>query len=131
MGWCEHCDCEREGDLCPVCGSRLLQEIHPEDMPADSVWDSDRKRDEDAPVWPTDAGGEPEEPAFLANLQDVGGYPQLLEARLGANGIPVLIRYPREGGFGRVVLGFSGYGADFFVPVTRLKEARELLDSFY
>ncbi len=131
MGWCERCDCEREGDRCPVCGSLLLQEIHPEDMPADMpVPQSGQMSGETGPAWPSDPKGEPEEPVFLTNLQDVGGYPQLLEARLSAVGIPVVIRYPREGGLGRVVLGFSGYGAEFFVPASRLKEARELLEFF-
>ena len=41
--------------------------------------------------------------------------------------IPVLRRYEKDGTLGKVVLGFSGYGVQLYVPASRLEEARELM----
>lgn len=79
--------------------------------------------------WPKRADGQPESPAFLANLQDVGGIADMSIAMLESFGIPVLKKYRSGGGAGRIVLGFSGYGADLFVPVSRLEEAKALLEA--
>lgn len=79
--------------------------------------------------WPKRADGRPEAQAFLANLQDVGGIADMSIAMLESFGIPVLKKYRSGGGAGRIVLGFSGYGADLFVPVSRLEEAKALLEA--
>lgn len=78
--------------------------------------------------WPQRADGQPESPAFLANLQDVGGIADMSVALLESFGIPVLKKYREGGGAGRIVLGFSGYGADLYVPASRLEEAKALLE---
>lgn len=78
--------------------------------------------------WPKTEGGRPESPAFLANLQDMGGIADMAVALLESFGIPVLKKYREGGGAGRIVLGFSGYGADLYVPVSRLEEAKALLE---
>ena len=44
-------------------------------------------------------------------------------------GIPCFKYYAKEGGAGKVINGFSGYGADLYVPASRLEEARELLSA--
>lgn len=77
--------------------------------------------------WPKDPEGRPEKPAFLVNLSDAGGIADMTAAQLEAYGIPVLREYREGGAAGRVVLGFSGYGADLYVPASRLEEARALL----
>lgn len=79
--------------------------------------------------WPKAPGGQPETPAFLANLQDAGGIADMSVAMLESFGIPVLKKYHSGGGAGRIVLGFSGYGADLYVPVSRLEEAKALLET--
>lgn len=79
--------------------------------------------------WPQRADGQPESPAFLANLQDVGSIADMSVAMLESFGIPVLKKYREGGGAGRIVLGFSGYGADLYVPVSRLEEAKALLEA--
>ena len=38
-------------------------------------------------------------------------------------GIPCFKYYAKEGGAGKVISGFSGYGADLYVPASRLEEA--------
>lgn len=129
MGFCEQCGKEYEGKRCPVCGSQLLQEIIPEEMaPAEATWHNDLKTD--SPAWPEDNAGEPEEPVLLTESADLGGHSQLLESRLRAYGIPFITRYPGGGPLGKVVLGFSGYGVQFFVPASRLEEACRLIDLF-
>ncbi len=78
--------------------------------------------------WPKDDAGELEAPALLKNLQDTGGIADMTVAQLEAYGIPVLKKYDGESSLGRVVLGFSGYGVSLYVPVSKLEEARSLLE---
>jgi len=77
--------------------------------------------------WPKDPEGNPEEPVLLTTQPDAGGTADMTAAMLEAFGIPVLKQYRSGGGAGRIILGFSGYGADLYVPVSRLEEARQLL----
>ncbi len=130
MGFCEQCGKEYEGERCPVCGSVLLPEVNPEEMPpAQVTWHGGFGRKSDEIPWP-EIGGEPEEPVLLTELPDVGGDCQLLESRLRAYRIPDFTRYPGCGALGKVVLGFSGFGVQVFVPRSRLEEAVKLLDLF-
>lgn len=127
MAWCESCNREAVGTVCPVCGGPLLQEMDPERMdPAEARWS--RTEDFDAvKAWPVGPDGEPEEPVLLQCAADFESYAGLTISRLEAYGIPVLTRYPDGGQLGKVVLGFSGYGVDLFVPQSRLAQAKELL----
>ena len=77
--------------------------------------------------WPKEEGGLPEQAAFLVDLPDSGGIADMTVAQLEAYGIPVMKRYEKDGGLGRVILGFSGYGASLYVPASRLEEAKGLL----
>ncbi len=79
------------------------------------------------PPWPQDKEGNPEEACLLTALSDAGGMAELTATQLRSYGIPVLHRYPGDGAAGRVILGFSGYGVELYVPASRLEEARELL----
>ena len=78
--------------------------------------------------WPTDEKGEPVAPAFLKH-----GSGNRLELDMERNmlcsfGIPTVCSYPNNGEFGNVVLGFAGGGADIFVPVTMLEDAKNIIN---
>ena len=77
--------------------------------------------------WPKDGNGEFEPPAFLTDAVEAGGEAELLCQMLRSYDIPVLRRYEKDGTLGKVVLGFSGYGVQLYVPASRLEEARELM----
>ena len=83
----------------------------------------------DGLLWPKDEHGEAEEAVFLVSTPDLAAYDEVLISKLRAYGIPAVTRYPKDGEFGRVYLGFSGYGADIYVPASRLDEAKELLEN--
>lgn len=79
--------------------------------------------------WPKDAYGDPEEPAFLANLREDGGlWAEMTASRPEACGIPVLRQYPWGGAAVRLYLGTAHSGVDLYVPASRLDEARQLLE---
>lgn len=127
MSYCEHCEKEYDGLVCPVCGAELLQEVDPESMPREEGrWTFGFPKQDEAP-WPHGSDGQPEEVAFLINLSDYAAVEKVVLARLQAAGIPVLTRYPGAGGLGKIYLGFSGYGISLYVPVSREAEARSLL----
>lgn len=80
--------------------------------------------------WPRDEFGQPEEPAFLANIREDGGLSaQMAVTQLEAYGIPVLQKYPWGGALVRLYLGTARSGADLYVPASRLEEARQLLEA--
>jgi hypothetical protein len=94
----------------------------------DSLHDGWSMQGEDALAhWPKGADGTPEKSAFLVNLTDAGGIADMTVSQLSAYGIPAFKDYPKGGG-GRVILGFSAYGADLYVPASRLEEAQALLE---
>ena len=53
---------------------------------------------------------------------------EMLINMLTAYGIPAVKLYPSNGGFGKVVLGISGEGADIFVPASMHEDAVSLLE---
>ena len=79
--------------------------------------------------WPRRADGEPVAPRFLAHRKSVDMEDTLLVNLLEAYGIPVLLRHPGDGDFGKVVLGMSGTGSRIYVPETRYEQARELMEA--
>ncbi len=65
-------------------------------------------------------------PVFFMNVADdlnAG----MLETMLRDSGIPVVRRYPETGQYMHLIMGVSIYGADLYVPASRLEEAKELL----
>ena len=48
---------------------------------------------------------------------------------LAAYGIPCFKYYDKDGGAGKVINGFSGYGASLYVPQTMLEEANNILNA--
>ena len=77
--------------------------------------------------WPKIAE-EPEEPVFLKHCTSVDMADEMLINMLTAYGIPAVKLYPSNGGFGKVVLGISGEGADIFVPASMHEDAVSLLE---
>ena len=77
--------------------------------------------------WPKIAG-EPEEPVFLKHCTSVDMADEMLINMLTAYGIPAVKLYPSNGGFGKVVLGMSGEGANIFVPASMHDDAVALLE---
>ena len=81
----------------------------------------------DAPAWPRDAAGQDEKAVLLASTFDSPADADTVISLLSAYGVPCFKYYDREGGAGKVISGFSGYGVSLYVPASRLEEARELL----
>ncbi|MDR1130876.1 MAG: hypothetical protein LBL15_00460 [Oscillospiraceae bacterium] len=77
-------------------------------------------------AWPKQ-DEKPEAPAFLKHCTSVDMEDEMLIGLLSAYDIPSVRRYPANGGFGLVVLGMSGEGADIYVPASRLDEAAALI----
>ena len=78
--------------------------------------------------WPKDEKGQPIEPVFLCRKKCVDLEDELTVNMLEAYGIPCLRTYPGDGGFGRVVLGMSGNGADIYVPSTMYEDSKKLCE---
>lgn len=76
--------------------------------------------------WPKNESGEYEEPAFLCNCRNNDMGDTLKVNMLEAYGIPCVVKYPGDGGFGKLVLGMSGQGTDIYVPKSLLADALEL-----
>ncbi len=126
MGFCETCEKEYEGTTCPVCGSVMLQELHPEAMlREDAVWHTGGE--DFTQEWPKGGDGLPEQAEYLGETSDFGGDCEVMQARLLASGIPSFTQRPYQGQLGKIILGFSGYGVDLYVPGSRLEEAKKIL----
>ena len=127
MPWCHTCETEYGEGItrCPDCGGPLSPEMPPARMKkARPVWKKDST--EDTP-WPKTADGQPERAVFLATVSDVGVDAELVISMLRAFGVPVVRQFEHGGQLGKVILGFSGYGEDLYVPESMLDLARELL----
>ena len=79
--------------------------------------------------WPRRGDGEPVTPKFLAHRKSVDMADTLLANLLEAYGIPVLLRHPGDGSFGKVLLGMSGTGSNIYVPETMYDQALELMEA--
>lgn len=75
--------------------------------------------------WPKDAQGEPESPAKLTLQSELDSMADITLSMLEGYGIPAF----KVGSQGKVVLGFAGLGVEIYVPVSRLEEARSLLEA--
>lgn len=81
----------------------------------------------DVPAWPKDAAGQDEKAVLLKQTFDSVADADTVISLLSAYGIPCFKYYDREGGAGKVISGFSGFGVSLYVPASRLEEAQELL----
>ena len=83
----------------------------------------------DTPDWPIDAQGEKEKAVLLTSTFDSTADADILISLLAAYRIPCFKYFDYEGGAGKVINGFSGYGASLYVPEAQLEEAKDLLAS--
>ena len=81
----------------------------------------------DVPAWPKDAAGQDEKAVLLKQTFDSAADADTVISLLSAYGVPCFKYYDREGGAGKVINGFSGFGVSLYVPASRLEEAKELL----
>lgn len=83
----------------------------------------------DVPAWPKDESGRDEKAALLRQTFDSPADADTVISLLSAYGVPCFKYYDREGGTGKVINGFSGFGVSLYVPVSRLEEARDILNA--
>ncbi len=81
----------------------------------------------DVPAWPKDTAGQDEKAVLLKQTFDSAADADMVISLLSAYGVPCFKYYDREGGAGKVINGFSGFGVSLYVPASRLEEAQELL----
>ena len=79
--------------------------------------------------WPLEESGEKVKAVLLRETFDSPAESDMVISMLAAYGIPCFKYYDLDGGAGKVINGFSGYGASLYVPQSRLEEARDLMDS--
>ena len=78
----------------------------------------------DAPVWPTNEAGEREQAVLLEQVFDSAADADMKMSMLHAYGIPCFKYYAKEVGGCKGIYGFSGFGADLYVPSSGLDDAR-------
>lgn len=83
----------------------------------------------DGPAWPLDAAGEREKAVLFREMFDSPADTDMLISYLAAYGIPCFKYYDKDGGAGKIINGFSGYGVSLYVPESRLEEANELAEA--
>ena len=83
----------------------------------------------DTPDWPIDAQGEKEKAVLLTSTFDSTADADMLISLLAAYRIPCFKYYELDGGAGKVINGFSGYGASLYVPASLLEDAKEILEA--
>lgn len=83
----------------------------------------------DIPAWPKDERGQEEKAVLLTQTFDSPAHTDMIISLLAAYGIPCFKYYDLDGGAGKIINGFSGYGASLYVPLSRLEEAKELMES--
>ena len=83
----------------------------------------------DTPDWPIDAQGEKEKAVLLTSTFDSTADADMLISLLAAYRIPCFKYYDLDGGAGKGINGFSGYGASLYVPASLLEDAKEILEA--
>ena len=83
----------------------------------------------DGPQWPVDGSGQKEKAVRLMNSFDSAADSDMTISLLAAYGIPCFKYYDLDGGAGKVINGFSGYGSGLYVPASRREEAEEILQA--
>ena len=79
--------------------------------------------------WPLDENGEREKAVLLTHTLDEKAEAELLISMLAAYEIPAFPYYDKEGATGRVISGFSGFGADIYVPQSMLEDAKSIMQA--
>ena len=73
--------------------------------------------------------GEKVKAVLLKETFDSPAESDMMISMLAAYGIPCFKYYEKEGGAGKVINGFSGYGASLYVPQTMLEDAQNILNA--
>ena len=81
------------------------------------------------PAWPTDKQGEKIAARRLTHSLDNVADADMTISLLAAYGIPCFPYYDGEGMTGKVISGFSGFGASLYVPETMYDDAEALLNA--
>ena len=81
------------------------------------------------PAWPVDADGKREKAVLLCRAADNTAGAEMTLSLLAAYGIPCFKYHEKDGAAGKVVSGFSIFGAGIYVPQSRLEEAADLLEA--
>ena len=125
--WCPNCKTEygEEVSACPDCGSELVTSCPGERAMAS--WAVSRQKSI-TKFWPKGDDGKPETAAYLTHRTSVNYEDVMLINMLDAYGIPAIKYYPSNGTLGKVILGMSGAGADIYVPVSMLEDAKALME---
>jgi hypothetical protein len=83
----------------------------------------------DVPDWPVDERGEKVRAVLLKHTFDSAAEADMTISLLSAYGIPCFPYYDGEGVTGKVISGFSGFGASLYVPETMYEDAEALLNA--
>ena len=83
----------------------------------------------DGPQWPVEENGEKVKAVRLMNTFDSADDADMKISLLAAYGILCFKYYDLDGGAGKVINGFSGYGAGLFVPATMSDDAKAILEA--
>jgi hypothetical protein len=81
------------------------------------------------PDWPVKPDGTKEKAVLLCHAADNNADAEMIISLLAAYNIPCFKYYEKDGAAGRVISGFSGYGAGLYVPERMAQEAAALLES--
>ena len=81
------------------------------------------------PQWPVLPDGTKEKAALLCRAADNTAGAEMTLSLLAAYGIPCFKYHEKDGAAGKVVSGFSIFGAGIYVPQSRLEEAAALLEA--
>ncbi|MBE6948987.1 MAG: hypothetical protein E7456_03985 [Ruminococcaceae bacterium] len=86
-------------------------------------WGFSKKKHEN---WPIYENGENVKPVLFKHI---GGSPLDIDVEvslLQAYNIPVILQYPNDGEFGKLILGHAGGGVDLYVPETMIEDAQNI-----
>ena len=81
------------------------------------------------PDWPVGPDGLREKAVLLHRTPDNVTDAEMTISLLAAYGIPCFKYHEKDGAAGKVVSGFSIFGAGLYVPESRLEEAAALLEA--
>lgn len=81
------------------------------------------------PAWPVDADGKREKAVLLCRAADNTAGAEMTISLLAAYNIPCFKYHENDGAAGKVVSGFSIFGAGLYVPESMAEEAAALLEA--
>ena len=81
------------------------------------------------PDWPVKPDGTKEKAVLLRHAADSASDAEMTISLLAAYNIPCFKYYEKDGAAGKVVSGFSVFGAGLYVPESMAEEAAALLEA--